>query len=227
MDLDELFAAYYALYRTEADTPNSSDDEYIVFTALAKEAVNRWSNYENTFWKELYNTLQLSGDGDLTLETGVTEYSTPDDMRIAGGKIRLYDDNGATQARIPIIEPGEVQFMSDEASYAYFIGDPNNGFNLIINPEPTASYNGLNMDYVYYKKPTILAEGSDITEMSQPFFIVHRSLANRFRGSRNPYYQSAKNDAEDVLRTMQLENNSGSPADPWQLKDHSGTSFGG
>lgn len=226
MNLDDLFEAYYILYRTEADTPNSSDDEYIIFTGLAREATNRWSNYDNTFWKELYQTLQLSGDGDSQLATGTNEYATPDDMRIAGGYLRLYDSNGATQGRVPIIEPQNVQFQSDSSSFCYFIGDPNNGFTLMINGDITADMNGLNMDYVYYRKPTILASGEDFPEMSQPYFIVHRSLANRFRGSRNPYYQSAKNDAEDVLRTMQLENNSGNWSDPWKLADNSGGRFG-
>ena len=227
MDLDALFAAYYVQYRTEADTPNSADDEYIIFTGLANEAINRWANYDNTFWKELYTTLQISEDGENIIVDGQTEYQTPDDMRIAGGYVRLFDENGTTKYRIPIIEPQEAQFRSDLNNYCYFIGDPNNGFTLVLNPAPTdAAMVDLNMDYVYYKKPTLLAEGSDVPDMSQPYFIVHRALANRFRGSRNPYYQSAKNDAEDVLRTMQLENNSGNWADPWKLTDHSSGRFG-
>lgn len=226
MDLDELFADYYLQYRTEADTPNSSDDEYIIFTGLSKEAINRWANYDNTFWKELYMTLQISGDGDLQIQTGINEYATPDDMRIAGGYLRLYDSSGATQRRIPIVEPQNVQFQRDSASFCYFIGDPNNGFTLMINGDIPADMDGLNMDYVYYKKPTVLVSGGDLTEMTQPYFIVHRALANRFRGSRNPYYTSAKNDAEDVLKTMQMENNSGNWSDPWQLADNSSGRFG-
>lgn len=228
MNQKDLFAAYYAQYRTQADTPASSDDEYIIFTALANEAINRWANYENTFWKELYQTAQLDGSGDLKLVAGETDYGTSDDMRIAGGSIRVFDDNGMTVGRVPIIEPGEAQFKSDLASYAYFIGDPNSGFTLKINPEPSTAWAGMNIDYVYYKKPTTFVDTKTDTfpNMSQPYFIVHRALASRFRGSRNPYYQSAKNDAEDILRTMQLENNSGSPADPWQVPDHSSGIFG-
>lgn len=233
MDQDDLFGAYYAQYRTQADTPNNTDDEYTIFTFLANEAINRWSNYDNTFWKELYMTLQISGDGDSVIASGTTEYDAPDDMRIAGGKIRVFDNTGRTIQRIPIIEAQDAQFKSDNSSYAYFIGDPNNGFTLVLNPGPTSAIIGMNMDYVYYKKPTIFdlisansQAGSISTEMSQPYFIVHRALANRFRGSRNPYYQSAKNDAEDVLRTMQMENNSGNWADPWKLEDHSAGRFG-
>lgn len=227
MDQDALFAAYYMQYRTEADTPNSADDEYKIFTGLSNEAINRWSNYDNTFWKELWNTLQISGDGDSIITEGTTEYACPDDMRIAGGKIRVFDPiTGQTKARINIIEPQDVQFQSDTATYAYFIGDPNNGFTLNINPEPQTPLIGMSMNYIYYKKPTLLVATTDMSEMSQPYFIVHRSLANRFRGSRNPYYTSAKNDAEDILQTMQMENNSGTWADPWKMADNSSGRFG-
>lgn len=231
MDQDDLFAAYYTQYRTEADTPNSSDDEYVIFTGLANEAINRWSNYENTFWKELYQTAQLEGDGDLIVVAGTTEYGTPDNMKEAGGYVHLFDDQGVTQVRIPILEPQDAQFKRDNQSYAYFIGDPNNGYTLILNPVPIDSWVGLNINYVYYKKATKFAAGdggggANLTEMFDPYFIVHRSLASRFRGSRNPYYTSAKNDAEDVLSTMQMRNNSGTWSDPWSLADNSSGRFG-
>lgn len=226
MDLDLLFQQYYSQYRVEAQIPASTDDEYVIFTSLANEAINRWANYDNTFWKELYMTNQLDGSGDTVLAANTTEYAAPTNMRIAGGYIRVYNSLGTTIKRIPIIEPQEAQWQSDVASYAYFIGNPNSGFNLNINPVPQPTEVGLSFDYVYYKTPSLLATGADTPEMSQPYFIVHRALANRFRGSRNPYYAAAKNDAEDVLKTMQMENNSGNWADPWKLADHTGGNFG-
>lgn len=100
------------------------------------------------------------------------------------------------------------------------------GFTLNINPAPTANLNGKDIDYVYYKKPTKMTAGASHTEMSNPFFIVHRMLANRFRASRNPYTNSAKNDAENAVKVMQIKNNSGNWADPPTLSDTSGTTFG-
>jgi hypothetical protein len=51
-------------------------------------------------------------------------------------------------------------------------------------------------------------------------------LAQRFRVSRNPYYSSALRDAEDALRIMQMDNNSGNWADPWSVPDRSGSVWG-
>lgn len=226
MDLDLLFQQYYFQYRTEADTPNDQDDEFIIFVGLANEAINRWANYDNTFWDELFDTAQSDGSADLTVEANTTQYAAPGNMQEAGGFLRLFDNNNVTQGRIPIVKPNEAQFRSDLSAYCYFVGDPNNGFTLNVNPIATTAQVGLNMDYVYYKQPTLLANANDVSEMPQPYFIVHRALANRFRGSRNPYYQSAKNDAEDVLKTMQMRNNSGSWADPWKLADNSGSTWG-
>lgn len=227
MDFDEIFKAYYFQYRTEATTPASSDDEYIIALGLANEAVNRWSRYDSTYWKELYNTLQLANDGDTTITANTTEYDAPSDMREAGGFVRLLDSNGNTQVRYPILEIQDVQFQGDNQKYAYFVGNPTAGFTLNINPSPSSEQVGMEIDYVYYRKPTFFVSGgSETTEMNDPYFIVHRMLASRFRGSRNPFRNDAKADAEDVLKTMQMDNNSGNWADPWKLQDHSGTTWG-
>ncbi len=226
MDYTTIFDAYYTLYRAEATVPSTTDDEYTIGIRLANEAINRWSNYDNTYWKELFDTNLNDGSGDQTLVTAQTQYVAPDNMREAGGFIKIKNSAGATVRTYPIIEPQEAQFRTDSSSYAYFTGDPNNGFTLNINPAPDATVNGMSVDYIYYKVPTLFTTGADVSEMSQPYFIVHRMLANRFRASRNPYYQDAINDAEDVLKTMQMENNSGSWANPWKLADNSGANFG-
>lgn len=230
MDWNTIFETYYGLYRAEADTPASTDDEYTVALMLSREAITRWSNYDGTYWKELFTTLQSSTQVlpalVTTVSTGVSTYTAPTDMREAGGFVKLLDANGNTVQSYPIIEVEQAQFKGDNSTYCYFTGDPNNGFVLHLNPAPGASLNGLAIDYVYYKKPTYLTAGTDVTEMADPMFIVHRMLANRFRVSRNPYYSSAKIDAEDCLRTMQADNNSGTFADPWKLPDNSGSVWG-
>lgn len=226
MTYTELFAAYYSQYRAEATIPASTDDEYIIGMRLANEAVNRWANYDNVYWRELFDTNLTDGSGDQTIVTGQTQYTAPDNMREAGGFIKVLSATGTTVRTYPILEPQDAQFRSDSASYAYFTGDVSNGYTLNLNPAPDASVSGLRIEYVYYKLPTLFAAGGDVSEMSQPYFIVHRMLANRFRASRNPYYTDAVADAEDILKTMQMDNNSGNWAAPWKMADNSGAQFG-
>lgn len=228
MDYDQIFAAYYTQYRTEAVTPPSTDDEYVIGLGLANEAVRRWANYDGTYWKELFTTAQTnSTGGTVTISAGVTSYNAPLAFREAGGFIKILDPNNVTVRMYPIVEPQEAQFKGDNAQYAYFTGDGNDtNYLLHINPVPDSSIDTMKIEYVYYKFPTLFTTGTDKTEMQEPYFVVHRMLANRFRGSRNPYYESAKSDAEDALRTMQAINNSGSWANPWKLQDNSGTRWG-
>lgn len=225
MTYDEIFEAYYNLYRLEAETPASTDDEYKIGLRLANEAINRWAGYDGTYWKELYKTLKTADDGAKTVTASLT-YDAPSDMKEAGGFVRLTDILGNTVRRYRIAPPEDVQFLSDDGTYCYFTGNPSQGFVLHLNPVPDTSVLGSKIDYVYYKKPTKFTSGGDTTEMSDPYFIVNRMLAQRFRGSRNPYYASAKADAEDILKTMQMDNNSGTWANPWKLPDRSGTSWG-
>lgn len=230
MNVKDLFEAYYTQYRNEATIPSDSssspDDEYTIFVRLANEAINRWANYEGTYWKELFTTLVEAGESQ-TISTGVTDYDAPDDFKEAGGFVKVLDSNNNVVRTYAIKEPQEVQFLTDNSQYAFFTGSPADGYTLHLNPAPDSAVNGMTMDYVYYKTPTEFSTGgTEISEMSQPYFIVHRALANRFRGSRNPFYDDALRDAEDVLKTMQLDNNSGNWANPWTLADNSGTTWG-
>jgi hypothetical protein len=226
MTFSDIFTAYYSLFRADSDVPISTDDEYTVGLRLANEAINYWSNYDGTYWKELYSTNLTDGSGAQTIVTSQTTYTAPTNFREAGGFVRILDTDGNEVQRYPIIEPQEAQFKVTDSDYCYFTSSVAGVYTLNINPSPSSSLNGLRIEYVYYKKPTELTVGTSTTEMSNPYFIVHRMLAMQFRASRNPYYQSALKDSENTVRTMQLDNNSGSWANPWNQADNSGTSWG-
>lgn len=227
MDFSEIFEQYYNLYRLEAETPATSDDEWPIAVRLANEAINRWKGYDATYWQELFTTMRLSGES-MTIDANTTEYDCPDDMKEVGGYAKVIDSNNVVQAKFAIISPQDAQFKGDSTPYVFFTGDPNNGFTMNLNPIPSTSIIGMTVDFVYYKKPTLMTiAGTETPEMNDPYFMVHRMLANRFRGSRNPYYGSAKTDAEDILKTMKMHNDSGDWANPWKLADNSGAQFGG
>jgi hypothetical protein len=230
VDIQTLFADYYTQYRGQAQVPAFTDPEYTIFISYAREAIGRWASYDNTYWRELFTKLSEASDGDSTIVLGQTAYACPSDMKEVGGYLRVIDPTtGATARRYMIIDPNEAQFKVDSGYYCYFTGDPQNGFTMTMNPTPDSAIIGFPFDYVYYKLPTFwdsTSQPTDTTEMSEPYFIVHRALAARFRSTRNPYYNTAKGDGEDVLKIMQMNNNSGSWANPWQLEDNTGTQWG-
>lgn len=230
MTFSDIFQAYYTQFRADSDIPASTEDEYTVGLRLANEAINRWANFDGTYWKELFTTLQSSTQTVPTLVTtitaGTTDYNCPTDFREAGGLVKILDTNGKTKQSYRIIEPQEMQFQRDDATYAVFLGNPHDGYKMRLNPAPTSDIDGLEFEYVYYRRPTEFTTGTDVTEMANPYYIVHRMLAQQFRAARNPYYSSALRDSEDALKIMQTDNNSGSWANPWSLADNSGISWG-
>ena len=231
MDYDAIFTAFYRLFRGEADVPASTDEEYTLGLTLANNAINRWCNYDGTYWKELYTTLQASTQVSPALvkiiASGTSTYVAPTDMREAGGSIEIKDTDGSILQTYQIVQPEQKQFLDENATYAYFTGNPNSGFTLNLNPVPDATINGKSIDYVYYKKPTEYSVGATKSEIANSYFVVHHMLAQRFQIERNyGGYQVAKRDSEEALKNMQQDNNSGTWADPWSLTDNSGTVWG-
>jgi hypothetical protein len=124
LSFDDIFTAYYSLFRADSDIPTSADDEYTVGMRLANEAVNYWANYDGTYWKELFDTNQNDASGTQTITTGTTIYSAPTNFREAGGFVRVKDSNGNDLMRYPIIEPHEAQFKDTDANFCYFTTSP-------------------------------------------------------------------------------------------------------
>lgn len=225
MNYNEIFQAYYTLYRAESETPPVEDEEYIVGMRLANESISRWLNYDNTLWEELYTT--VLGSGSSITVTADSQYDAPGDMLTKGGVIMVKDTNGSILKRYHLIEPHQTQTRTETATYAYFTGTRATGYSFTVNPAPEESLQGKSFDFVYYRTPTLISNGTSVPDMRNPYFIVHRMLANRFRASRNwSAYQTAIRDSEEALKVMQLENNSGSWTNPWTQEDNSGTIWG-
>lgn len=227
MTFTNIFTAYYQMFRGEAQVPASTDDEYVLALTLANRALNRWANYDGVYWRELWTTNQTDGTGDQVIVTGQTDYAAPTNMREAGGLIQIKDSDGNIRTTYPIIEVNEIQFKAQNASYAYFTGNPSGGFTLHLNTAPEASIDGMDIEYAYYKKPTEYVAGSSVSEVSNPYFVIHNMLADRFQIERNyGSYQIAKRDAEEFLKNMKQDNDSGTWANPFSLPDNSGSAWG-
>lgn len=224
---DNVFSLYYTLYRMEATTPSSSDDEYTIALALGNEAKSRWEDYDAVYWNQLFSTAQtFSAGGVVTITSGTSSYAAPTSFKEAGGFVKIKDSNGNTARTYPIIEPHEAQFRGDNSHYAYFTSVAGGVFTLHLNPVPDSAINGMAIDYVFYRKATEFTTGTDKTECPNAEFLAHRMLCMRFMGSRNPFSAAAERRSEDMLKIMKMRNDSGNWAHPWSLPDNSGAQFG-
>ena len=229
MTFEELFEIYYGMFRAEPDYPATTDPEWKLATQYYNNALLRLQAYDDTKWNFLYETLQNASTGTKILATGDTTYTAPTEMAEPGGYITYIDSNGG-RTNISLVQPHEAQALTSESKYAYFTGDRQSGYVLNVNPAPTSTENGYNIDYVYYKKPTLLTTaetGTTVIEGGDPAFYYNHMLAQRFRASENfPSYQTALRDAEEALKGMKLKNNSGTWFNEWTMTDPTGDAWG-
>lgn len=224
MTYDEIFAEYYPMYRGQATVPASTDREYLLGIPLANNAIRRWDRADGVLWNELYTTARSESSsvaGTLIFDAATSSFSAASNIRKIGSELRLTDPTNVNNfKKIPIVPVDSVYAKSPNGTYAYFVGSANTETwtcHLVGN---YTSYDNWLIDYMYYKKPTMIEDGDSITEMSDPNFIIQSMLQSRFVNSRNGFaYNDAKAEASVALANMVIENNSGSPGSSWNLLD--------
>lgn len=234
----QLFDTYYTLYRGEDTPPATTDPEWVIAIRLYNNAVLRMATMDDTKWNFLYGTLQGSSQVSpalvRTLASSITSYTAPTDMAEPGGQLSYIDLSG-NRTNYPIIQPHEVQIQGANSKYGYFTGNQQDGFVLHTNPVPSTTEVGFGIDYIYYKKPTLLVSstadgtietGTSLVAPGDPSYYYNHMLANRWRPDENfNSYQTALRDAEEALKGMKLKNNSGSYYNQWSVSD-TGAGFG-
>lgn len=224
---NDIFIAYYNLYRGDGSTPAVTDPEWTIGLRLANNAIDTWVGNPGFMWNELFTRLQLASSGDKTIVANQTSYQAPSDMNRAGGFVKTSNATTGAYDLIRLYQPWEVQNLDSNTPAAYFTGDPNHGYTLNLQGSFINDQAGWSLDYVYYKNPTQMVDGTSIPEMYDTSFMVNNMLANRFRNSRNwPAYQTALRDAQNSLKNMEAHQNSGTNFNPFTLYDPSGSHVG-
>jgi len=157
--------------------------------------------------------------------TTITGVGTAFTSAMVGKQIRF--DSGETATIIAYTSATVLTASVSQtvASSAFKI--TGSGFVLNINPAPSSTLNGLDIEYAYYKNPTKYTAGASVSEIPNTWFVVHDMLAQRYQIERNyGGYQIAKRDAEELLKNLQQDNNSGSWGNPWVVPDRTGSAFG-
>lgn len=200
MNFKEILTEYYTIFRgTATKIPVEGDREYVLALNLANSAIRKWDRADGQLWRELWTTAVLDGSADLTTITG-SEYAAPNNMR----KPPAFISVGGR--RLPVLQPHEAQNYSSLSAFAYFAGTANKGYTMYSEVSPT----GLDIDYPYLKKPTLMKNDKSVPDMSDPNFMIQYMLAQRFAQERNGFgFRAAKQEADRALQNMKIENNTG------------------
>lgn len=223
----EIYPEFYGLYRGQASNiPQFGSREYQVGIHLGNSAIKAWERTDGVLWRELIDlasnqSTTIWPTNQRTVATGDTTYTAPTNMRKWPAKIRL--TSGDRTFDVPVIDPQDVKDMSDNASYCYFTGGASAGYTMNIPTRLASNYDGFTIDYVYYKKATLLRTDVDpaatVPEMSDPNFIIQKMLAQRWLQSKNGMgYNASTSEADRILANMKLEATSGVYNNSWNEK---------
>lgn len=176
MTLQDIQNYIQNLYDNDTSTPASTDEDYATRTALINAGIDVWAKEEQ--WREL-----LKSSDDLTSPiltvAGTKSYTLPTDYDKIAGYVRLSD--GTTYTYVPQKDPTASQLYDNQpgANFFYLMGNPRDGYKVILRPTPTTS--GLTLKFEYYKAPTHFATTTTaISEISDPMFLVYFALSKLF-----------------------------------------------
>lgn len=179
-------------------------------TALLNAAINAWENEYGVFWRELFTTLTDAADGDKTVNSSDLTYSTPTDFKFLGGYVETIDSNsirtkyGVVQPEKAILKQGQTVTL--EEGHVYVTGNKSAGYTINFSSQPTA---GDTIDYPYYKLATSLSTGSDVIEMSDPYFAVYFVLSKLHEqdgeGDRAEFAMSQAIAKLDTMKTLNAQ----------------------
>lgn len=226
-------------FRGDSQIPDHTDPEWAIAANYGNTAIRRASNVDGEVWDWLWTTATTEGFGETYQGTSpnpsITTYICPDNMKMPGGFVTLTDPLSKAVVTIKVLAQRNVQYQSGSAPYAYFTGNQNTGFTLNLNYSGASNF-GWAIDFPMYKKPTyydtslnattglINEDGTTETEVPDASFIINYMLAFRFRSTSNyNSYQTAKADAEEALKGMQIKNGIGINGNTWNLNDNTTT----
>lgn len=218
MTFAEIFDEYFSQYRGQATSiPVYGDREFTVAVRLANNAIRKWDRVDGVLWNELYTraTDQVVGTwatADRTIVDGTVSYACPSNMRKPPKSVFLY--TGTNYIDLPVIDAIDLAGLSELSNAVTFLGSANTGYTMYITAALSSQYAGRGIDYLYYRKPTLLSTSTDPSatepDMSDPNFMIQDMLVGRFTQSRNGFgVKVADAQAKAALMNMKIENYSG------------------
>lgn len=190
-----------------ATGPASSTNEFAWRLKFINRAYQEWSGAYD--WEALRKERFLS-------ITGVSQasLSLPADFKRMALQPILFGNNSWVKGESwPEIKPEDRNLYTETERYFYTLGSREN-HTLVWNPGTLAS--GASLLISYFSFPTLLSQTTDTVLMSDPEFLVERTIAYILETRSDPRYQQAEAKArEKLLQMVDEENNRGYSLDDY------------
>jgi len=191
--VNELQSKIATIIDHTVTAPGSSTDEFAWRLGFINRAYQEWATAYD--WEALRKEVFLG-------VTGVSQasISLPADFRKMAMEPILYGDADINYAvSYPEIPPEDRKLYLDSDEYFYILGSRENQ-TMILNPATLAS--GASLLISYFSFPTSLVSSGDSTVISDPEFVVDRTIAYILQTRSDPRYQQIESSAREKLIQM-------------------------
>jgi hypothetical protein len=107
-------------------------------------------------------------------------------------------NDGTSWIEYPLIEAEEKYEKSNDERYCYILGDPDSGYNLIVN----SIIDGSTLSVVYQRFPNAFATLTDKCELSDPQYVVRKIESYVLYSRTDDRFSIAEQRAQTALANM-------------------------
>lgn len=190
--VEEIMTQIAATVNQEATPPTAGSAEYSLWLNFINRSMYEWA--ESNDWEELRRRYNPSIIGGATV-------SLPLDFRKLADYPRLYQE-GLPNGYITYSEslPEENALFTSEDIHVELIGNPSEGYSFNWYPATLAS--GASIQIQYFSMPTSLASYSQVTPLSDPQYLIDRTIAYILEARSDPRFQPQETKARERLLAM-------------------------
>lgn len=203
----EIQALAQSLYDQDQDVPGATEEDYLVRRDIINMGIGFWEGFEGTEWIPLWTTLATnSTGGETTVATGDTQSDCPTALVRIGKYIKLTSGtNKVLYERKTPQEAEELVANGSTAKFFWLSGKPN-AYKINWNPTIPADYNGYTISYQYYKKATLIAATTDVSDAPDSMFLVHYLLSWLFKTDDPGKGREQLDMANSLIGSMKKQN---------------------
>jgi len=186
--VDAIQSEIAGIVDQDEDTGNISTTDYSLRLNYMNRALLEWAEVYD--WQSLYKEYLVN----VSTSTGNASIALPSDFR----KPASFPVIDGTE--YPDVRPQEDGQFSDSDKRVNFLGNPNNGYVMVVKGVALSS--GTSIKVPYYSSPGSLASPANIVPIPNPEFITQRTIAYIWESREDARFPQAKADAQRILSNL-------------------------
>ena len=184
----------YEVDQSDSPPTEGSSDWNTRLGAINRSMID-WANSNE------WDSLKVVHNGVVSVAGGAS-YVLPVDFAKIESYPRIVSD-GVSSYEFPVVNPSKNTIYNDSDKFVNILGNDRDSKILYIHAPTLTS--GASVQFVYWKSPQSLASASQVVEISDPTFLVQRSLYYVYKGAEDGRFPEAKVESEKILARM-IEN---------------------